>query len=65
MVPRAQDLPPSLITSARTAEGRGDMLAHIARLRDEFRTHNPDGVFTSRRRFGTDPAVSAGTCRAP
>lgn len=55
----SQDLPPSLITSARTAEGKSDLLAYIARLREEFRTHNPDGIFTPRRRFGTAPAVSS------
>lgn len=48
-----ESLPPLLSTSCKNNTGKGELLAHIAQLRDDFRAEHPDGSFRPRRRFGS------------
>jgi hypothetical protein len=52
-ISHSQSLPPLLSTSCKNNTGKGELLAHIAQLRDDFRAEHPDGSFRPRRRFGS------------
>lgn len=52
MLAEWENLPPLLSTSCKSNTGKGELLAHIAQLRDEFRAEHPDGSFKPRRQFG-------------
>lgn len=65
MLAEWENLPPLLSTSCKTNTGKGELLAHIAQLRDEFRAEHPDGSLQPRRQFGGSDASQTVHDRAP